>query len=459
MVQNRAALKGMRNQWAGGLLAMWIIAASSYAQTYAFRNVAGNATTNGGMDGTNGNAQLYAPSGAAVDSQGNLYVADQFNCTIRKITPVGTNWVVTTIAGSVQISGPLRDGTNSSALFNFPTGIAVDPSSNLFVADQYNYAIRKVTPLTGTTNWVVTTIAGQGPTKLPGFADGTNASAFFNQPSGLAVDGNSNVFVADQYNNAIRKISPVPGTTNWVVTTIAGQGPDTNGVANGTNTAAQFNAPSGIAMDSSGNLFVADQFNNEIRKMTPSGTNWIVTTIAGQGPGKTGFTDGTNTALFNHPTGLAVDTNGNVYVADEQNNTIRKLTPFGTNWLTTTIGGHALKSGTNNGSGTNDLFYSPFSLAVDGKGSVFVADMYNNTIRIGFPPPAILTAAPPFGLNQGQFEFNLAGPTAQLVVVEASSNLLAWLPIWTNTFGPGGLFFADPQPPPPPPRFYRARLP
>ena len=390
----------MKDLWAGGLLAMWMIAASGSAQTYVFRNVAGNAATYGITDGTNGNALFNGPAGVAVDGQGNLYVADQISCTIRKITPIGTNWVVTAIAGSAnQINGNrVQDGTNSQALFNWPTGIVVDPSGNLFVADQFN--------------------------------------------------------------NAIRKVTPMPGTTNWVVTTIAGQGPNTNGAVDGTNTAAQFNAPSGIAMDANGNLFVADQFNNEIRKMTPSGTNWIVTTIAGHAPpGKTGFADGTNTARFNNPTGLAVDTNGNVYVADEKNDAIRKLTPLGTNWVTTTIGGHALTSGTNNGSGTNALFYFPFSLAVDGKGSVFVADMDNNTIRIGFLPPAILNSAPPFGFDQGQFEFILTGPTGQLVVVEASSDLLAWVPIWTNTFGPGQIFFADPQTAPPAPRFYRAQLP
>ena len=329
----------MKDLWAGGLLAMWMIAASGSAQTYVFRNVAGNAATYGITDGTNGNALFNGPAGVAVDGQGNLYVADQISCTIRKITPIGTNWVVTAIAGSAnQINGNrVQDGTNSQALFNWPTGIVVDPS---------------------------------------------------------------------------------------------------------------------------GNLFVADQFNNEIRKMTPSGTNWIVTTIAGHAPpGKTGFADGTNTARFNNPTGLAVDTNGNVYVADEKNDAIRKLTPLGTNWVTTTIGGHALTSGTNNGSGTNALFYFPFSLAVDGKGSVFVADMDNNTIRIGFLPPAILNSAPPFGFDQGQFEFILTGPTGQLVVVEASSDLLAWVPIWTNTFGPGQIFFADPQTAPPAPRFYRAQLP
>ena len=300
-----------------------------------------------------------------------------------------------------------------------------------------------------------TTIAGNGSLELN---DGTNATARFNGPAGIAVGAGSNVFVADQYNNNIRKITPVPGTTNWVVTTIAGQGPNTNGTADGTNTAAQFSNPTGVAVDSQGNLFVADQANNNIRKMTASGTNWIVTTIAGRGPAKPGAGDGTNTAQFNSPAGVAVDTNGNVYVADQGNDTIRKLTPRDANWVSSTLGGQPQTTGTNNGLATNALFDQPFSLAVDGKGAVFVADMGNNTIRLGFPPPAILGSSPPLGFSQGQFGFTLIGPTGQLVLVEASSDMLAWLPIWTNTFGPGPLSFSDPQGAAAP-RFYRARLP
>ena len=453
-------MKTMKRLLAGAVLAIWI-AASGHAQTYTFRNVAGNAasTYGGSTDGANGNAQFSFPAGAATDSQGNVYVADQFNCTIRKVTPAGTNWVVSTIAGSAGVFD-LQDGANSYAFFNFPAGIAVDPSGNLFVADTGNNAIRKVTPLAGTTNWVVTTIAGMADY---GFADGTNSTARFNGPAGIAVDANGNVFVADQYNNSIRKITPVAGTTNWSVTTIAGQGPDTNGVADGTNTAAQFSSPTGVAADTNGHLFVADQANNEIRKMTSLGTNWIVTTIAGHNSvkaGSAGFVDGTNTAAqFNGPAGVAVDTSDNIYVADQTNNAIRKLTPLGANWVTTTIGGQPHGAGTNNGAGTNALFNSPFGLAVDAKGGVFVADTENNTIRIGFLPPAILTAAPPLGFSQGQFGFNLTGPTGQLVLVEASSNLLAWLPIWTNAFGPGPLSFTGPQGAAPSPRFYRVHLP
>lgn len=443
--------------------AMCIIAANGLAQTYTFRNVAGN-TNSGSTDGANSSAQFNFPSGLAADSLGNLFISDQLNYTIRKVTPVGTNWVVSTIAGTPgQFNfNKVQDGTNAHALFNFPTGIALDPFGSLFVADQQNNTIRKITPISGTTNWVVTTIAGQGPNN-PGDADGTNSTARFSGPTGIAVDANSNVFVADQYNNTIRKISPLAGTPNWVTTTIAGGGGTNDyGDVDGTNSAARFNAPSGVAVGANGILFVADQYNNDIRKITPSGTNWIVTTIAGKGPLRPGSTDGTNlTARFYYPTGLAMDASGNLFVADQNNNTIRKLTLLGTNWVTTTIGGQPppQNPGTNNASGTNALFYQPFGLAVDAKGSVFVADTFNNTIRIGYLPPVILDPPPPFSLYQGAFAFNLTGPTAQLVLIQASSDLLTWFPIWTNAFGPGPLSFTDPQPANSPALFYRAYLP
>jgi hypothetical protein len=444
-------MKTMKSVLAGPVLAMWIIAASGHAQTYTFRNVAGAPGPSGGSaDGSNGNARFEFPEGIATDNQGNLYVADQINYTVRKVIPVGTNWVVSTIAGLAGHYNSVRvqDGTNSSALFNEPTGIAVDVNGNLFVADAGNHAIRKVTPLTGTTNWVVTTIAGQGPNH-PGQADGTNTAAQFFGPTGVALDTNGNIFVADQNNNTIRKITPVAGTTNWVVTTLAGQGPNGPGSADGTNKAAQFYYPAGVAVAPNGNLFVADEANNEIRKMTPSGTNWIVSTIAGTKVG----------SVFNNPSGVAVDTNGNVYVADQYNDTIHKLTPVVNSWFLTTIGGQTQSNGISNGAGTNALFNAPFGLTVDGKGSVFVADTDNNCIRIGYLPPSILTAAPPFGVSQGQFGFELTGPTGQLVLVEASSNLLAWFPVWTNAFGYGPLLFTNGFSASAPGLFYRAHLP
>jgi len=249
--------------------------------------------------GTGTSAQFNRPIGMAIDSSGNLYVADQGNHRIRKITPQG---VVTTLAGSTQ---GFQDGTGTSAQFNSPYGVAIDSSGNVYVADYDNHRIRKITSA-----GVVTTLAGSG---TAGHNDGTGTSAQFNSPIGVAIDSSGHVYVADYSNHRIRKITP-----QGVVTTLAGS---TQGFQDGTGTSAQFNNPYGVAIDSSGNLYVADSFNNRIRKITSAG---VVTTLAGSGTA--GHNDGTGTsAQFSNPYGVTVDAAGNLYVADSFNNRIRKI--------------------------------------------------------------------------------------------------------------------------------------
>jgi streptogramin lyase len=261
------------------------------AQNFTFTTIAGG--TQGSNDGAGSDAQFSQPTGVAVDGAGNIYVADQANNAIREITPFGTNWIVATIAGGAQGS---LDGANTAAQFYRPTGIAMDSATNLYVADQFNHTIRKITP-TGT-NWVVSTIAGQ--VRMPGANDGANLNAQFHNPTGIAVDNAGNLFVADEFNNAIRMITPEG--TNWVVSTIAG---GAQGAADGTNTAAQFHYPAGVVVDSNNRVFVADQFNNIMRLITPMGTNWVVTTIAGQLNAGASNGLGTN-AQFDTPVGVAL---------------------------------------------------------------------------------------------------------------------------------------------------------
>lgn len=185
----------------------------------------------------------------------------------------------------------------------FPKGIAVDASGNLYVADDINHRVRKITPA-GT----VSTLAGSAL----GSADGAGTAAQFNRPTGVALDASGNVYVADAKNHRIRKITP-----NGTVSTLAGS---TEGFAEGTSTAARFSEPVGLAVDASGNVYVADSDNSRIRKITPDGT---VSTLAG---GSAGFADGTaTTARFRSPSGVAVDAAGIVYVADRQNHSIRKI--------------------------------------------------------------------------------------------------------------------------------------
>ena len=256
--------------------------------------------TEGTANGTGTGAQFSYTEGVAVDTSGTVYVADSSNNLIRKITSAG---VVTTLAGSTQGSA---DGTGAGAQFYEPSDIVVDASGNLYVTDAENHRIRKVTQA-----GVVTTFAGSGAI---GSADGTGTSAQFVYPESIAIDSTGNLFVADMFGNTIRKI-----TTVGVVTTFAGSG--VAGFADGTGTNAQFYSPAGIAIDSANNMYVADKSNNRIRKITPAG---VVTTIAGSGVA--GFADGTGTnAQFMTPTGIDVDSTGTLYVADAQNYRIRMI--------------------------------------------------------------------------------------------------------------------------------------
>ena len=257
--------------------------------------IAGLAGNGGSTDGTNNDARLNYDVGVGIDSAGNLYVADTGNQLIRKMTPVGTNWIVTTFAGRPGITGT-NDGVATNALFASPLGVAVDPMTNVFIMDWGNSMVRKMS-FTGS-NWMVST-----------FAQGLN------DPESLAIDRWGNIFVAEQNPSTILKITPAGR-----VSTLAGSG--SRGSQDGTGASATFSGPQGVAADLLGNIYVTDSGNNTIRKITPAG---VVTTVTGQ-PGVTGSTDGVLTnALFNEPVGIATDTSGDLYVADYGNETIRKL--------------------------------------------------------------------------------------------------------------------------------------
>jgi hypothetical protein len=311
-----------------------------------------------GTGGATGTSEFDEPAGLAVDSAGNVIVADELNQVIRQIDTSGNS---TTLAGTGTAG--YADGT--SAMFDTPSRVALDALGGVYVSDSSNNRIRVIS--LGET----ITLAGNGDA---GFFDGTTGAtgtAMFDDPFGVAV-GDGAVYVADQGNNRIRKI--VSGN----VSTLAGNGNPT--FADGPGDTASFNGPGGIAVDSAGNVYVGDTSNNRIRKIDPSGN---VTTLAGNGI--QGWADGTGGASgsteFNGPRGVAVDSAGNVYVADELNNRIRKLDPQGN---TTTLAGTGT-AGSLDGSGGPDgvaEFSGPIGVAVDSTGTVYVGDGDNNKVRI-----------------------------------------------------------------------------
>ncbi|MFY8035401.1 MAG: hypothetical protein ACOVMN_12835, partial [Flexibacteraceae bacterium] len=341
-------------------------------------------------DGTGTAASFNRPYGVATDATGNIYVADFVSNRIRKMSPSG---VVTTLAGSGAFGA--TNGPGTSASFYFPMAVAVDAAGNVYVADYNNNRIRKVSS-TG----VVSTLAGSG---TAGYADGTGTTAIFRGPRGIAVDAAGNVYVADADNHRIRKVSPA-----GVVTTLAGSG--TASFADGTGTAASFNFPNGLALDASGNIYVADESNNRIRKISPAG---VVTTFAGSTSFGNSNGIGTN-ARFTNPTGVAVDLAGNVFVADRGNNRIRKISPAG---LVTTVAGSG-SSGSANGIGTAASFNSLSGVAVDAAGNVYVADLSNNLIR-KLTPSCAIPATPTIS---GEYAFCTGGSTT-LTSSSATGNL------------------------------------
>ena len=309
--------------------------------------VAGSATGDpGNVNGVGESARFNRPHGVAVDRQGTLFVADSGNHVIRRISPAGA---ATTLAGS-GVGGYL-DGPATSARFYGPHAVAADGAGNVFVADRGNHSIRKISPA-----GVVTTLAGNG---TPGFSDGLGASARFREPSGIAVADDGVVYVADTSTHAIRRI-----TAAGVVTTVAGDG--TAGFANGAGSSARFNNPWELAVDDHGTLYVADADNQRVRMITPDG---VVSTLAGTGTW--GFADGPGaSAAFTNMHGLDIDADGNVFVADVNNNRVRRVAADG---VTTTLAGNGV-AGNQIGDPLNAQFYNPHGVAVARTGALYVAD-------------------------------------------------------------------------------------
>ncbi len=320
---------------------------------------AGTAGLSGTVDGVGAAARFTRPYALAVDGAGQCYVADREAHVIRKISPLG---VATTLAGLAFSAGSV-DGTGSDARFNSPSGVAVDATGHVYVVDTNNHTVRRITPA-----GVVTTIAGVAGSR--GSADGRGAAARFNTPWGLALDSLGTLYVADTSNATIRRIA-----VDGVVSTPAGLA-GAFGATDGIGSVARFYAPVALAVDQAGNVYVADAIGSTVRKLS-SGN--VVTTYAGTAT-VPGSADGPalTVARFEQPSGLAVDRSGAVYVADFINQTIRRISVAG---VVSTFAGQAGAPGSTDGSAVAARFYQPTGVALDAAENLYIADAQNRTIR------------------------------------------------------------------------------
>ncbi len=307
-------------------------------------------------------SSLNEPLAVTVDASGNLFIADAGNNRILKLS---ANGGVTTIAGNGTAGFSGDNGPATSASLNYPSNVAVDASGNLFIADESNNRIRKVSA-----GGIVTTVAGNGTAGFSG-DNGPATSAALNSPFDVAVDAAGNLFIADSANFRIRQVS-----AGGVITTVAGNGTMGFSGDGGSATSASLYYPESVAVDTSGNLFIADAGNNRIRKVSGG----VITTVAGSATG--GFSgDGgpATSASLDNPSGVAVDTSGNLFIADYVNNRIRKVSAGGV--ITTVAGNGTAGFSGDGGPATSASLNGPVGVSVDTSGNLFIADTFNQLIR------------------------------------------------------------------------------
>jgi hypothetical protein len=373
--------------------------------------VAGGGQNYPGNGGAATNASLSYPSGVAVDASGNLFIADSDNDVIRK---VDANGIISTVAGNGNWGYSGDGGAATNASLYYPSGVAVDASGDLFIADTYNSVIRKVD-----TNGIISTVAGNGNWGYSG--DGgaaTNASLSLDWPSGVAVDASGNLFIADSDNDRIREVN-----TNGIISTVAGNGNWGYSGDGGAATNASLRYPSGVAVDASGNLFIADYYNSVIRKVS---TNGIISTMAGNGSGGYSGDGGAATnASLRYPSGVALDASGNLFIADSYNDRIREVN---TNGIIITVAGNGNWGYSGDGGAATNAslsLYEPSGVAVDASGDLFIADSGNSRIREVMLFASSLTLYDVTLNNAGNYTVILTSPCGSVTSIVATLTVLA----------------------------------
>lgn len=411
---------------------IWKITAAGAATRFS-----GAPTSSGSTDGATTTARFYSPAGIVGAPNGAFYVADLYNNTIRVVSGEGN---VTTLAGKAGLPS-YADGTGGAARFHAPYGTTLDSSGNLYVTDFGNSTVRKITPQGTVTSLAPpgdnlnmqgiarlangdVYVTSLGPDRVVRISASATTTTFagpdsifpdpgngyipkFILPRGIIADREENLYVADEFNSVIRKITPAGVISNWAGNITR------SGSSDGSLADAHFGYPRGLAIDLTGNIYVADTRNSTIRKITAAGQ---VSTLAGLA-GFYGFEDGVGAAArFNQPDALAVDQNGNIFVADTGNRTIRRITPEG---VVTTVGGFPGLTGNANGPSAVARFSKPTGIAIDNNGSLYIVDQDNNSIRKG---TLIVGGSPPTIATQPRSQTAFAGSVVVFSVTSSSGS-------------------------------------
>jgi len=317
-----------------------------------------------GDGGSATSAKIHNPLAVTVDSFGNIYFADEANEVVRKVSAV--TGIISTVAGSGTKGFSGDGGAATSAELNFPDGVAVDALGNVYIMDCNNYRVRKVAALTG----IISTVAGNGTAGFSGDG-GTATSAEIDLTNGLAIDSARNLYISDTNNNRIRKV-----TAAGIISTVAGNGTAGFSGDGGAATSAELNSPTGVIVDGAGNIYLGDYLNNRVREVTAAG---IISTVAGNGTaGFSGDGGAATSAELNRIFQVAVDTSGNLYIVDQANSRIRKVTA---GVISTVAGNGTAGYSGDGGAATSAELNGPTGVAVDAAANIYISDSSNNRIR------------------------------------------------------------------------------